>query len=784
VEDDTEMKVLHVVRSLVAGGAERVVVEYASAHDRDRYEPEVCCLAGAGPLEKSLRERGVPVHVLGHSERLGPRSILSLARLIRSGSFDVVHNHNSGPVNVGVPAAVLSRVRAVVRTSHNVSVGAPGERRLLSRLAALREDAQIAVSQGVRESQLRAGRIPEHRFVTIRNGIDDRRLALDRAREDVRAELGIGPGEVVCLAVGSLTPQKNYWDLLKVAQRTAEVAPAVRFLVAGGGPLKDELVTLARETGLGNTVQFLGERLDIPVLLRGADVFVLTSSWEGLPITVLEAMASGVPCVATAVGGTPEAIADGVSGYVVPAGDVAGMVEVIVRLADDPELRGRVAREARARYERSFTGAGMVRQTEALYDLALSGRADLARQDRVKILFLIGQLKYGGAERQLLELATRLPRDLFDPVVCSLGDAGPIGREMEEGGVRVICLHKTRGPFSTCSRSLLEVIRAENPVILQTYLFAANWRGLLVGRYARVPVLVSSVRNVDIHSRRSMVLLERLLAILVDRVIANAGAVKEFVSRAHGIDPEKIRVIYNGVSIDRIDRSAQNTRSDAWAGGERVNGKTVAMIASLTRKKDHSTFLAAAARVRKQVPDARIIAVGGGPLRERLVERADALGLRGEEIFVGETSDIAGVLASADVSVLTSLKEGCSNAILESMAAGRPVVVTDVGGNPELVEDGITGFVVPSGDAEAVARRVVDLLGDEELRAAMGKAGRKRAVEAFAVERMVEATVGFYAELLEERVPGLLRWVEATAARGGRRDRGRPGASGFRRGDG
>lgn len=759
------MRVLHVTRSLVAGGAERVVVEYALGHDRDRYEAEVCCLAGAGHLEESLRERGVLVHVVSRSDRLGLRSIISLARLIRRGRFDVVHNHNSGPAHVGVPAAILGRARAVVRTAHNVSVEAPRARLLLSRMAGLREDAQIAVSEAVRESQLRAGMIPAPRFVTIRNGIDDRRLAVDRTRDDVRAELGIAPEEVACLAVGSLTRQKNYPDLLKVAERVADTDPAARFLVAGAGPLEDELVTLSRELGLADSVRFLGERLDVPLLLRAADIFVLASSWEGLPITILEAMAAGVPCVATAVGGTPEAITDGVSGYVVPAGDVADMAAAIARLADDPGLRARMAREARAKYERSFSGAGMVRQTEALYELALAGRADLAQAGKIKILFLIGQLTYGGAERQLLELVTRLPRDLFDPVVCSLRDVGPIRREIEEAGVRVVTLGKKTGVLSRCSRNLLELIRAERPAVLHTYLFSANWRGLVVGRYAGVPAIISSVRNVDIHSSWLLVALERLLAGLADRVIANAEAVKEFVSHNHGVDPRKIRVIRNGVSIERIARGTASARSSPSPEGGQAVGKTVAMIASLTAKKDHDTFLTAASRVRERLPGTRFVAVGDGPLRARLVSRADALGMRGEEVFVGETPDTASFLATVDVSILTSLKEGCSNAILESMAAGKPVVVTDVGGNPELVEDGVNGFVVPSGDAEAIARRVVELLSDDDLRVVMGEAGRRTVAEGFTVERMVEETVGFYTELLDERVPGLLRWVEATAER-------------------
>jgi glycosyltransferase involved in cell wall biosynthesis len=258
-------------------------------------------------------------------------------------------------------------------------------------------------------------------------------------------------------------------------------------------------------------------------------------------------------------------------------------------------------------------------------------------------------------------------------------------------------------------------------------------------------------------------------------VIANAHAVKEYVARCYGIAPRKIRVIHNGVSVERVDRAAAHVGAQSVRSLGPADAKTVAMVASLTRKKDHGTFLAAASMVSARAPGTRFLAVGDGPLRAALVETANDLGMDGPAVFVGESSDTAGILAGVDVSVLTSVKEGCSNVILESMAAGRPVVVTDVGGNAELVEDGVTGYVVPAGDPEAVARRILDLLGDDDLREAMGRAGRQRVVEEFAVGLMVEKTVEFYLELLRERVPRLFERAGASDGLGGARDAGARG---------
>jgi glycosyltransferase involved in cell wall biosynthesis len=753
------IRVLHVIESLDPGGAERVVLEHAAHRDSTRFAMEVCCVVRRGPLADAVEANGVPVHLLSRARKIDPGAVMRLASLVSRGRFDVVHNHNFTALSVGVPAAVLAGARAVVRTEHNVLAGVDSHRRFLSRAAALRENAQIAVAEAVRESHVRMRRVPADRFVTIPNGIGDARFGEEErtgeTRGDVLRELGVPESDLVCLSVGSLTSQKDHANLIRAA---ALVPPdiAVTFLVAGDGPLRGDLERSVRDAGLERRVRLLGQRLDVPRLLRAADLFVLSSDWEGLPITLLEAMAARVACLATRVGGTSEVIRDGVDGFLVPPRDPGALAGAIARLARGPGSRTRAAAEGRRTYETRFTGAQMARQTEALYELALSGRADLATARRIKVLYVIGQLGYGGAERQLVELASRLPRDRFEPMVCVLSDRGPLARELDAAGVPVVCFNKRRGILSAATGGLVRLVKRERPAIIHSYLFSGNWRSLVAGRLLRVPLVVSSVRNVDIHSRLWLNVLERMFAYLVDRVIANAEAVKDYVVGAHWIPPQRIHVIHNGVAMERF-------------GPHAPPGRTVAMLASLTPKKAPFTFLDAAALVRQRVPDARFLVIGDGPLRGALEARARSLGLGDAVRFVGETDDAPGALAGADVSVLTSIKEGCSNVVLESMAAGCPMVATAVGGNPELIEDGVTGYLVPAGDANAVADRIVRLLSEPGLAARMGEAARAHVVTEFSAERMVEKTVGVYTALLSERVPGLVEWATATAAREGAR---------------
>ncbi|MFH1502392.1 MAG: glycosyltransferase [Candidatus Eisenbacteria bacterium] len=752
-------RILHIIQSLDTGGAERVVAEYALAHDRTRYAPEVCCVFGGGHLVAGLEEAGVPVHVLGRRWKLDPIALFKLTLLIARRRFDVVHNHNFSALAIGAPAAILGGARTLVRTEHNVVHRKTGARTLLSRMFAVREDAQIAVSDAVRRSQVERGRVPPRRFATVRNGISSVRLSAPDGREELRAELGLPQDALVFLSVGSLTVQKDFVNLLEAAAVVVRQVPNARFVIVGDGPEEALLLERRRELGLDEHVLLVGRRTDVPRLLRGSDVFVLPSAWEGLPITVLEAMAAGRPCVSTRVGGIPEILRSEENSIVVEPGDHGALAEALLRLAGDPGLRDRLVARATEVFEAGYTAAAMTRQTEALYELASVGRADLAASGPIKVLFVIGQLSYGGAERQVVELAKRLPRDRYEPVVCCLAGKGPLAAELEETGVRVVSIAKRAGVASGASRTLLDLVRAERPAVLHSYLFSANWRSVLVGRLARVPLVITSVRNVDIHGASALTLIERLLAGLNDRVVANAEAVKEYVSRAHGINPDKIVVVRNGVSTDRVLSLATDA---APRNGAPL---TVLIVASLTPKKDHATFISAAAAVESRMPGVRFIVVGDGPLKGELERRADEVGLAGSIEFRGEVGDVGRVFAEADVCVLTSLKEGCSNFILEAMFAGKPVVATDAGGNRELVRDGDTGFIVPVGDGEGVAARLLEILSSSQLRRRMGERGRERALENFTVGRMVDETVRLYETTLRERVGGLVDWAYARAAR-------------------
>lgn len=367
------MRVLHVVEAMHQGGAESLVVEHARLAAPD-VETTVVALNRGGPALEAAAAAGARTIVLGKG---GARltGLMRLASLIRSHRIDVVNGHNPSGAMYGTLAARLAGLSVSFRTEHSIHYPGRGFRFYGPIEAALTRltERVICVCEASRASHAPRFRGLEDRFVTVLNGVDEPASA-PRARSEVRASLGIAPDRPVALTVGSLTPQKSQDVLLRAMAAARGAAPGALLLIAGEGRLREPLERLHSELGLGDTVRFLGARGDVPDLMEACDVFVLSSSREGLSVTLLEAMRAGRAALATDVGGNREAVADGVTGRVVPVGDVTRMATALVELLASPSPRAAFGEAGRARWRERFTATRMVAATEALYREALARR--------------------------------------------------------------------------------------------------------------------------------------------------------------------------------------------------------------------------------------------------------------------------------------------------------------------------------------------------------------------------------------------------------------------------
>jgi glycosyltransferase involved in cell wall biosynthesis len=363
---DEPVGVLMLTKGLGRGGTERLLVDAVRHLDRSRYRVEVAyLLPWKDALVEEVRDAGLPVHCLDARHATSVAWIGRLRRLVRTHDIAIVHTHMPSTA-VAARVALAAGRPVIIHTEHNLWGRYRPLTRWANRLTYRRNRAVIAVSGGV-ASSIRS-RVPVD---VVLHGVELHRARFDSsAGSHARTTLGLGSHEPVIGTVGNFTAKKDHATLLHATAHVRERLPAVRLVLVGSGPLETELRETVAALGLEANVLFAGSRGDVPAILPAFDVFALSSRFEGLPIALLEAMASGRACVATRVGGIPEVITDGLDGVLVEPGNPHQLAAEVIDLLGDGARREELGRHALARAG-DFEVAGAVRRIERVYDEAL-----------------------------------------------------------------------------------------------------------------------------------------------------------------------------------------------------------------------------------------------------------------------------------------------------------------------------------------------------------------------------------------------------------------------------
>ncbi len=363
---------LWVAKGLGPGGMEQLLVSHAEGGDRARIEYSAACLVERpNSVVGRLRAQGVECRTLGGRHPADPRWVRSLDELVRRERIDVVHIHSPFVAALARPALRARRGGpALVYTEHNSADCYKVPTRWGNWATYPLDDARLAVSTAARES---TPSVLRRRTEVLVHGVDVAGIAALRAeRDEVRSELGVGPDDVLIGIVANLRRAKAYPVLLDAARSVVDRFPDRRavFVSLGQGPLHDELETRRVALGLGDGFRFLGFRADVRRVMAGFDVFTLSSDVEGLPVSLMEAKALGLPAVVTAVGGVPEMVADGEDGLLVPRRDPARLADALATLVADDELRARLGRGSAASASRYDASLAIRRQDELYLELA------------------------------------------------------------------------------------------------------------------------------------------------------------------------------------------------------------------------------------------------------------------------------------------------------------------------------------------------------------------------------------------------------------------------------
>lgn len=370
---DPRARVLWVIKGLGPGGAERLLLDHATLGDHDALSYEVAyLLPWKHHLVPAFDALGVPTFCLDVRSAADPRWPARLRRLVRARQPDVVHVHSPALAACARPALRTLRARpALVSTEHNLWSSHHVLTRVANRATLRLDDASLAVSGDVRRSMGGPGRDVE----VVTHGVDLERVrAYAVERDAVREELGVAVDETLVVTVANLREGKGYLYLLDAARQVLDAGATVRFAAAGQGPQEAMLRARHEELALGDDFQLLGYVPDAARLIAGADLFVLASVHEGLPLAIMEALALGVPVVATRVGGVPELVDAGTSGLLVEPRDPQALADAI-RAAADPLTRGRLAAGAAHRGDRVDARAAIARLDRLYLELAGARRA-------------------------------------------------------------------------------------------------------------------------------------------------------------------------------------------------------------------------------------------------------------------------------------------------------------------------------------------------------------------------------------------------------------------------
>lgn len=370
-------------------------------------------------------------------------------------------------------------------------------------------------------------------------------------------------------------------------------------------------------------------------------------------------------------------------------------------------------------------------------------------KDRPAVGHVLHRLDRAGAEVLAGDLAMKL-QDRYRFVFLCLDGVGPLGIQLASEGFEVIDLCRKPGLDLKLAVKMRKVVAAENIDLLHTHQYTPFFYAALSRRLGSSPPILFTEhgRHYPDERKPKRVLANRWLIKPSDRVTAVGRFVKQALIDNEGISEGRIKVIYNGIDPDAFPPAdaASRSRARRLIG---VDDETplVMQVARFHPVKDHETAVRGFAKTVKSIPSALLCLVGDGGEREAIETLCGELVIRENVRFLGVRDDVAQLIPGADVFMLSSLSEGVSVTLLEAMATGLPIVATDVGGNPEVVEHGTTGLLSPRGDHEALAANLVTLLQDPAQRQAFGRAGRARLLEIFTQDRMHRVYADLYGQL-------------------------------------
>jgi glycosyltransferase involved in cell wall biosynthesis len=366
---------------------------------------------------------------------------------------------------------------------------------------------------------------------------------------------------------------------------------------------------------------------------------------------------------------------------------------------------------------------------------------------RIKILHLIVTLNVGGAEDLLQGIVSSLDPGRFHSVIACLGELGPLGEELGAAGFPVISLglNLKRHSWGRILTMVRRLIRREQPDILHTHLYHAILYGRLASLGSKVKGVVASVVVSYTHPKLHRRLWNFLLWPLTDRLVVGSAQVYADVRRYDGVPPSRLRLLPYGIRLEELALSLSPATAKAELG---ISGFCLGTVGRLEEQKGQKYLLAALPHLRREIPDLTVLVVGSGRLAESLKKQARELRVDDVVRFLGTRRDLPLLYRAMDIFVLPSLWEGLSLALLKAMAAGLPVVATNISGTQDVIADYGNGRLIPSGQPEKLAAAIVELYHKPQLRQTLGRQAQQTIQAGYSLQAMVKKLEEIYLQIM------------------------------------
>lgn len=754
---NSKIHVMHIIDGLGVGGTETILYELIGGLILQGFRITVCYF-NPGPLVDKYSNLDVSLIHVPFGSRIDSLLFFRLIRIIRREKPQIVHTHLFKSDFHGLLAARINNVPVILTTLHSMNDWARFPLfgwiyGFILRLA----DKVIVLSDEISDFFSSRCKVPKERFLTIHNAIPIRRfLETDgNNRKIIRDEFDVASEEILYGFIARLAPPKDHPMFLRAAVMILEKNPRARFMIVGEGESKTALIALSSELGIENKVIFTGFRGDIPEIMAALDVVVLASRFEGMPVVLMEAMASSRPIVATISRGIVSVVTHEENGLLVPQGDSDALASACLRLENDDQLRERLVKSGLALAISTFNIETNISKTADFYRETLQ-KKNRAMMHPIRLLQVAKST--GGVGMYMRRLVESLDREKYLITAVCLAEGGAdLARELSQlKNVDAINIEMKDNidPITdmvVCVK-LARIIRAKEFDLVHAHTSKPGFFARLAAIGTGIPVLYQPA-NFAFHdgAPRAQAILYGLLEgfaakFLTERIITVCNGERELARRFSVGWDELFVTILTGIDINKFDIEINRVLIRKNLGIP-ADVFVVGTVARLTEAKAPQDFIHAAKLINNFNPQTHFLWVGNGPLEEDSRRLVTELGLDSVFHFSGHRNDIPSVLKAMDIFVLTSHWEGFSIAVLEAMAAGLPIVSTRVMGASEAIIEGENGILTGIGDIQSIADGITRLIKHPLLAKKFGNASKIRAKAEFPFSKMLNSIEHLYEEV-------------------------------------